>query len=207
MKKYHNQSMPIFRFSERVRSSLVPLVLSITLGVMPLVSLADTKGALSDAALTAEIKTRLMADDTTRGININVDSKDGTVTLRGTVPSEAARDKASEIAESVAGERTVTNALLVGDSSSNPQTLSAKAKQAGERSEDVMSDSWITTQVKTKLLADETIKGLDVNVSTKNGEVVLAGLMPDEATRDKAVLLAGQVKGVTSVNAEALKVR
>lgn len=206
MKKPCNDAMSTFRSSGRVRNSFAPLVLAITLGAVPLVSSADTKGAVSDAALTAEIKTRLMANDMTRGININVDSADGTVTLRGTVPSTAAREKAAEIAQSVAGERPVTNALLVGKSSSNPQTLSAKAKQAGERSGEVMSDSWITTQVKTKLLADDKIKGLDINVSTKDGEVALAGLVPDEATREKAAFLAGSVEGVTTVNTEALEV-
>lgn len=207
MKDSFDNSLPIFRSRARVRRSLAPLALAVSLASMPMLALADTKGAVSDAALTAEIKTRLMADDMTRGININVDSDDGTVVLRGTVPTAAARDRASEIAQSVAGDRAVSNTLMVGDSSVNPQTLSAKTKQAGERSDDVMSDSWITAQVKTKLLADDDIKGLNVNVTTKNGEVVLAGLMPDEATRDKAVMLASEVDGVTNVNIKALKVR
>lgn len=207
MRNEYDNSLPILRASGRVRRSLAPWALVLTLVAVPVMALADTKGTLSDSALTAEIKTRLMADEMTRGININVDSSHGAVTLRGTVASEAARAKASEIAESVAGKRPVTNALIVGDSSANPQTLSAKAKQAGERSDHVMSDSWITAQVKAKLLADDTIKGLNVNVTTKNGEVVLAGLMPDEATRDKAAALAGEVDGVTSVNTKALKVQ
>lgn len=207
MKDSFNDSLPIFRGRARMRRSLAPLALAVSLGSMPMLALADTKGAVSDGALTAEIKTRLMADEMTRGININVDSADGTVVLRGTAPSAAARDRASEIAQSVAGDRAVSNTLVVGDSSANPQTLSAKTKQAGERSDDVMSDSWITAQVKTKLLADDDIKGLNVNVTTKNGEVVLAGLMPDEATRDKAVMLATEVDGVNTVNTKALKVR
>ncbi len=207
MKDSFNDSLPIFRGRARVRRSLAPLALAVSLGSMPMLALADTKGAVSDGALTAEIKTRLMADEMTRGININVDSADGTVVLRGTVPSAAARDRASEIAQSVAGDRAVSNTLVVGDSSANPQTLSAKTKEAGERSDDVMSDSWITAQVKTKLLADDDIKGLNINVTTKNGEVVLAGLMPDEATRDKAVMLASEVDGVNTVNTKALKVR
>lgn len=207
MKDSFNDSLPIFRGRARVRRSLAPLALAVSLGSMPMLALADTTGAVSDGALTAEIKTRLMADEMTRGININVDSADGTVVLRGTVPSAAARDRASEIAQSVAGDRAVSNTLVVGDSSANPQTLSAKTKEAGERSDDVMSDSWITAQVKTKLLADDDIKGLNVNVTTKNGEVVLAGLMPNEATRDKAVMLASEVDGVNTVNTKALKVR
>ncbi len=207
MKQNVNNTTPDFRGRACVRRFLAPLALAVSLGAMPVLALADSKGALSDGALTAEIKTRLMADDLTRGININVDSNHGAVTLRGTAPSAAARDKATEIAESVAGDRTVNNTLMVGDSSSNPQTVSAKAKQAGERSDDVISDSWITAQVKTKLLADGDIKGLNINVTTQNGEVILAGLMPDETVRERAISLAREVDGVSSVNTKALKVR
>lgn len=163
-------------------------------------------GAINDATLTTEVKTRLMTNDTTRGININVDSKGGMVTLRGTVPNEAARQKAAEIALSVEGADSVTNALIVGDSSTNPQTLTAKTKKAGEQAGEAISDGWITTQVKTKLLADDAIKGLDIEVSTDNGQVVLAGLVPSESVREKAILEAHRVRGVHSVNAKALVV-
>ena len=161
---------------------------------------------VSDAALTTEVKARLMADDTTRGININVDSEDGMVILRGTVPNEAAKEKAAEIALAVEGADSVTNALVVGNSSTNPQTLTAKTKKAGEDAGEAISDGWITTQVKTKLLADDEIEGLEIEVSTDNGQVALAGLVPSDKVRDKVIVTAHRVEGVHSVNAKALLV-
>lgn len=88
----------------------------------------------------------------------------------------------------------------------NPQTATAKAKEVGKEGEDMADDAWITTKVKSKLLADSDVKGLDINVSTENGVVTLAGLVPTSVMRDKAVSLAQSVKGVKKVNTQALKV-
>jgi osmotically-inducible protein OsmY len=190
-----------------LRAALRPVALIMALGAGPALAAENGLGdTLSDAALTTEVKARLMANDVTRGININVDTNDGMVTLRGTVPSEQAKQKAAEIALAVKGADSVTNALVVGDSSANPQTLTAKTKKAGQQAGEAISDGWITTQVKTRLLADDEIKGLDINVSTSDGQVVLAGLAPSEEIRDKIIVIAHRVEGVHSVNARALQV-
>lgn len=195
-------------FACRLRSSMSSLALVAALGAAPaLANESEVGNVLSESALTAEVKARLMADDLTRGININVDSNDGMVTLRGTVPSEAAREKAEEIVMSVDGAATVTNNLVVGDSSSNPQTVTAKVKKAGEEAGESISDGWITAKVKTTLLADDDIAGLDIEVSTQNGEVSLAGEVPSKSHWDKAVRMAFGVEGVMRVDAEALVVK
>ena len=195
-------------FACRLRRSMSSLALVAALGAAPaLANESEVGNVLSESALTAEVKARLMADDLTRGININVDSNDGMVTLRGTVPSEAAREKAEEIVMSVDGAATVTNNLVVGDSSSNPQTVTAKVKKAGEEAGESISDGWITAKVKTTLLADDDIAGLDIEVSTQNGEVSLAGEVPSKAHWDKAVRMAFGVEGVMRVDAEALVVK
>jgi len=67
-------------------------------------------------------------------------------------------------------------------------------------------DAWITTKVKSQLLADSDVKGLDINVSTKDGVVTLAGKVPTTAMRDKAISVAQGVKGVKKVDTQALKV-
>ena len=173
-----------------LRAALRPAALVMALGTGPALAAESGLGdTVSDAALTTEVKARLMANDVTRGININVDSDDGMVTLRGTAPSEEAKKKAAEIALSVEGTDSVTNALVVGDSSVNPQTLTAKTKKAGQEAGEAISDGWITTQVKTRLL-----------------RVVLAGLVPSEKIRDKIIVTAHHVEGVHSVNARALQV-
>lgn len=78
---------------------------------------------------------------------------------------------------------------------------------AYEDSQTPVSDSWITTKIKADFLADDDIKGLDINVTTTNGVVTLAGLLDSQALVDKAVAVAQGTKGVKSVDGTTLKVK
>ena len=62
-----------------------------------------------------------------------------------------------------------------------------------------LDDAAITSKVKSKLLADDHVKGLDVNVDTFEGVVTLHGHVQDDATRRRAVEIARGVKGVRDV--------
>jgi hyperosmotically inducible protein len=77
---------------------------------------AASAGAATGAAMeTADVKTALMADTRVDASNINVDTnKDAkTVTLNGTVPTDAQKTIAGEIAAAKAAGYTVTNNLTV----------------------------------------------------------------------------------------------
>lgn len=78
---------------------------------------------------------------------------------------------------------------------------------ANEESQAPVSDSWITTKVKADLLVTEEVKGLDINVSTTNGVVTLAGRLDTQAQVDKAIAVAKAIKGVTQVDSKALIVK
>lgn len=81
-------------------------------------------------------------------------------------------------------------------SSSGASGTSGPASSAGA----VIDDSIISTKVKTALLADAEIKGTDIVVETKKGEVQLSGFVRDKAQIDKAVKLASAVEGVKKVD-------
>ncbi len=83
----------------------------------------------------------------------------------------------------------------------------ATQTKAHESSQQPVEDSWITTKVKADLLADEQTKGLDINVSTTNGVVTLAGRLDSAVQVDKAVSIARGIKGVKSVDATTLTVK
>lgn len=68
---------------------------------------------VDDAAITATIKAKLVADDELKAIDINVDTKDGVVTLTGAAPSPAAVERATTVAKSVDGVSNVVNQLTV----------------------------------------------------------------------------------------------
>ncbi len=78
---------------------------------------------------------------------------------------------------------------------------------ADETSEQPVTDSWITAKVKADLLVTEETKGLDINVSTTNGVVTLAGRLDSTAQVEKAVAIARAIRGVKSVDASTLTVK
>src|SRR2546426_2096391 len=61
------------------------------------------------------------------------------------------------------------------------------------------SDAGITTAVKAKMAADSTVKASEINVDTHNHVVTLNGTVGSEAEKDRAVLIARDTSGVTSV--------
>ena len=66
-----------------------------------------------DIAITAEVKTRLARDSQLSALDINVDTNEARVVLRGTAPDTAARNQATELARSVDGVLGVDNVLTV----------------------------------------------------------------------------------------------
>lgn len=63
-----------------------------------------------------------------------------------------------------------------------------------------IDDSAITTKVKSALLADDIVKGLDIQVETSKGEVQLSGFVDSQDQIDRAVTIAKGEEGVKNVN-------
>lgn len=63
----------------------------------------------------------------------------------------------------------------------------------------VVSDSWITSKVKSKLLGDEGLKSLKVSVETHQGVVLLSGFVETENQIQQAEKIAAATEGVKSV--------
>lgn len=75
------------------------------------------KQSVANATLTARIKTELLVNTNTGGLSINVDSKDGEVTLSGQVDSDQERELAEQIAKNTTGTQSVDNNLTVAENS------------------------------------------------------------------------------------------
>jgi hyperosmotically inducible protein len=65
-----------------------------------------------------------------------------------------------------------------------------------------LDDSVITTKVKAALLADTSIKGLDITVNTRKGEVQLSGFVDNQGQVDRAVEVSRGIEGVAKVTNE-----
>lgn len=66
-----------------------------------------------DAVITARLSSNFAKDPDLSAIKINVDTKGGAVTLTGTAPTEAAKEKAATIAKEMKGVSSVDNKLVV----------------------------------------------------------------------------------------------
>lgn len=153
---------------------------------------------IDDTTTTAAVKAKLMWSRYTDGLATKVETHQGHVTLTGTADSAAARDTAGRLALSTRGVVSVDNKLVVDNS--KPATAKSSTKQV----EGEISDSWITTKVKSTLLYSSNVSGSDISVSTQGGIVTLSGKVHSGAERDLAVELAQNVRGVKSVDAKGL---
>jgi hyperosmotically inducible protein len=117
------------------------------------------------------------------------------VTLTGAVDTQAAKDRAVEIARSTKGVTDVVDNMTV-----KTTEVEASAAPSGETAGQVVDDAAITAQVKAKLLADSVVGGLKIDVDTKEGVVTLtSNKMKSQSEIDQAVRLAKQVDGVKDV--------
>lgn len=94
-------------------------------------------------------------------------------------------------------------ALAACNSRTEPQPSAAAVQPATTEATpavaDARSDTLITADIKTTLLADDIVKGLDFGVSTDRGEVRLTGTIDNQAQRDQALVLTRRIEGVRLV--------
>ena len=115
--------------------------------------------------------------------HVNVHSHNGVVLLTGEVTSNDMRSLAGETARNFRGVRQVHNELQIQGATS---FLSRT------------NDGWLTTKVKSKLIADKTIDSSKIKVVTENGVVYLMGTV-NQTLADKVTRAASTTKGVRKV--------
>lgn len=151
---------------------------------------------VTDAETTARIQMRLLWNDTTGGLSIDVDTQDGVVTLTGPVHTEEERQMAERLARRTEGVREVKNALRVAPE----ETLTREVREAAEEAAKTISDAWITARVAASLRFDSTINHGEIDVSTEDGVVTLAGKVPYLFQKKGAAETAREISGVKSVD-------
>lgn len=70
-------------------------------------------GKAEDAKTTTKVKAKLTKEQAKNLVSVNVDTKDGVVHLKGTVPNEQAKAEAEKLAKDTEGVLSVTNDLKV----------------------------------------------------------------------------------------------
>jgi len=156
---------------------------------------------VDDATITTAVKSKLLWSRHTDGLTADVDTRRGTVTLQGTADSTADRDLATRLALNTRGVMAVDNKLVVKNAK---PTAAESAKAMGREAGKDVSDSWITTKVKSTYLYSSNVDGSDITVSTTAGIVTLSGKVDSGAERALAIEFAKNVRGVKNVHAKGL---
>jgi len=158
--------------------TLAAVVSTLLITTSPLRASTDSR-IESSAAKSYTFKTTLKDD------SIKTESKDGVVTLTGTVAEASHKSLAEDTVASLPGVKSVDNQLVVsGD-------------QPAEH-----SDAWITTKVKTALLFHRNVSASGTTVFTKDGVVTVQGVASSQAQKELTTEYAKDIDNVKSVNNE-----
>jgi len=117
--------------------------------------------------------------------NIAISSKDGVVALSGSVTNDSHKVMAQDVAEALAGVKSVNNRIEIAPDSPSE-----------------FSDMWVATKVKTSLLYHRNVDGTGTEVSVNEGVVTLKGEASSNAQRELTAEYVKDIGGVKSVNNE-----
>jgi hyperosmotically inducible periplasmic protein len=154
-------------------------------GSMNAMGKAEEKTPVNDAYLTAKAKIALFADARIKGSEINVETAQGAMMIRGKVDSSDAKLAAEGIAKGIGGVKSVKNDLQV--------VPPAKREATDDK------DAAITTRVTALIEKDADLKKAGIRAQTNAGVVSLTGEVQDLMASAQASWIAWQVHGVKSV--------
>ena len=143
---------------------------------------------IDDSLLTTRVKAALLDNIDIKSFDVKVETRKGDVMLSGFVDNQAQIDHALAIARAVPGVVTVSNSVNLKGA---PTTIGTK-----------IDDTVITAQVKAALMADDSIKSADIAAVTRDGIVQLSGFVNNQPQIDRALAVAGSIKGVIRINNE-----
>ncbi len=141
------------------------------------------RGTYNDFAIKTNIQNAWMKADRNLSPTIDITVYEGRVLLTGTAANPQRKAEAAEIARTVPGVRTVYNEVEV---------------TPGESLWDSTKDTWITSQVRSKLVFSN-VRSINYTIETANRSVYLIGSARTQTELDHATELARTVPGVKRV--------
>jgi osmotically-inducible protein OsmY len=165
----------------RVAKINYPLALVLAAGVLAFTS-APTRASETDSRIESSFKKTYVYKTYLKDEHIKISSKDGAVTLSGSVADETHRPMAQDVAEALPGVTTVDNRIeFMGDRPTEK------------------SDTWISMKVKAALLYRRNVSGTKTEVYVKDGVVTLKGVAANQAQKDLTTEYAKDIDGVKGV--------
>jgi hyperosmotically inducible protein len=141
---------------------------------------SETDDRIESSAKNSYVFKTYLKDD-----SIKTESKNGLVTLTGTVAEASHKSLAENTVESLPGVKSVDNQLKI------------KGVSPAEH-----SDGWLGTKVKTTLLFHRNVRATKTDVNVQNGIVTLTGEASSLAQKELVTEYAKDVEGVKEVKNE-----
>jgi len=178
----------MFQYSLLKTTMLIGLALSttsalatmVTTDVKPIKNPIVANTPADEAKVTSTIKSMISKSHALPNVSVDVSTKAGIVTLKGTVDSDAEASALVEIAESVIGVKDVNTSELNVKGSTQP-----------------LADAFTTAKVKglfirEDLFGEKDINSMNTTVETKEGVVYITGIIDDKAQVDNAIEIIKQ---------------
>ena len=156
-------------------------------------TLPAEKAILDDATVTSRIQAKYFLDPTIKGRRIQVDTQGGIVTLRGEVASDHERAQALLLARTTEGAERVEDALTVNAG------IDAPAAASDVPVPSKADDEALTALVQSRFGDDASLKGASIEVTAKDGVLLLDGAVPAAAAKQRALSIARGTDGVVQV--------
>jgi hyperosmotically inducible protein len=145
----------------------------------------ETESSARDRWITTATKVRLMANTETPAFDINVDTRDGIVTLFGIVESAQAKEQATLEARKTSGVRQVVNDLQV--------ILPSQAKRIEQKDDD------LEKSIEKRMDADGALSDSEIDIEVSNGVARLSGTVRSRGQQVTALTVARTTLGVQRV--------
>jgi osmotically-inducible protein OsmY len=193
------------RFSVTAPVLAISLAALLTLGACSETPKQTTRVTNSD--LEQAVKSRLAADERTAKISVSADIDKNQVTLSGTVPSEALRMQAVDIAKGSRPGLSIVDKIDVKPNEvarseyteEMARTTAERARAAGNKIGSSLDDAWIYSKIEAKLFANTDVTSRHINVDVENKVVTLRGTVPSHADKEEAERVASSTDGVAKV--------
>lgn len=138
--------------------------------------------SVDDTRILAAVNAGLLERSGSLFAQLGVQVHEGRVLLSGPVATPQAEAEAIDVARNVPGVREAIDEIAVGGGYG-----------------DYAQDSWISQQLRSRLMFDADIRAINYSVHTVNGTIYLLGLAQDEEERSRVLYHAGEIAYVRRV--------
>ena len=157
---------------------------------------------IDDERIVTSIQAKYFLDSSIKGRRIEVDSTNGVVTVLGQVGSDRERVQALILASMTEGVQGVEDGLTVDASLPQPQPTGTGGVDGGQGSgitEQGSGETALETRLQQQLSTDASLKGSQIEVSVKDGVVLIQGDVADQASKQRALTMLRGAEGVVQV--------